>query len=162
MNAAFIVLPETHRFRGVLIDTGLLLLMAAGELAPNRIPQLPRLHGFSFEHYRRLRDYIRHFRSRVTTPHILAEVSNLTRQWPEPVRSQAFGHFAASWSLLRERHTPARCAIGDSAFLSLGLTDAGILQIASQRLLVLTIDRDLTGALAQRRIGVVNWGDFGR
>lgn len=160
MNAVATALPGPHRFRGVLVDTGLMLLVAAGELAPNRIPQLPRLRGFSLEHYTRLRDYIRLFRLRITTPHILAEVSNLARQWPEPIRSQAFEHFAASWGLLQERHAAARYAVGDSAFSSLGLTDVGILQIARQRLMVLTIDRDLTGMLNQRGIHVINWWDL--
>lgn len=160
MTQRLLALPDPREFRGALVDTNLLLLLAAGELVPERIAQLPRLEGFLPEHHRALNDYVRRFRRRVTTPHVLTEVSNLARQWPEPLRSDAFGHFASQWKTLRERHSPAAKLAGDRAFVALGLADIGILHAAANRLLVLTMDRDLTGELTARRIASINWRDF--
>lgn len=160
MTQRYLALPEPRKFRGALVDTNLLLLLAAGELAPEQIMQLPRLKGFLLQHHQALSAYLQRFRRRVTTPHVLTEVSNLARQWPEPVRSGAFRHFASQWKTLRERHSPAVSLAGDRAFVALGLTDTGILQAAANRLLVLTMDRDLTGELAARRIASIHWHDF--
>lgn len=79
----------------------------------------------------------------VTTPHILSEVSNLTRQTHEPLKSNLSLLLREMCQLVDERYVESSSITRSACFHRLGLTDAAIVGLCGDGLLVLTDDLDL-------------------
>lgn len=67
---------KQYRRKGIIVDTNLLLLALIG--GTSSIGEFKRTRGYSDEDYQLLLKVIDQFETLVSTPHILAEVSNLT------------------------------------------------------------------------------------
>lgn len=66
-----------HRRDGILIDANLLLLLAVGRHDPALIASYKHTRSYSADDYSILEQFISLFRTVITTPHIMTEVSNL-------------------------------------------------------------------------------------
>lgn len=151
--------PDFTRYFGgeVLVDTNILLLYIVGLLDPKVIPQFKRTKIFTEEDFATLNYVLGKFRAVLTTPNILTEVSNLGGQLTEPLRSRFFTTLAHAISLFTEQHVASRRASQVDRFTICGLTDATILEAASQNILVITDDFRLAGFLGGRGAVVLNF-----
>jgi hypothetical protein len=66
-----------HRGNGLLVDTNLLLLYLVGKTNPDRIRNFKRTSRYTVEDFELLDEIMGQFKTLVTTPHILTELSNL-------------------------------------------------------------------------------------
>jgi rRNA-processing protein FCF1 len=151
-------LISRHRQRGILVDTNLLLLYFIGLFNPSHIQRFKRTNQFTPEDHNTLARVLEPFKGKVmTTPNVLTEVSNLSGQLGEPMRSAYFEMFSRWLCLLDERYTASSLSAQAEHFVSLGLTDAGILGLATSGLLVLTEDFRLAQRLQKIGADVINF-----
>lgn len=148
---------NAYRNKGLLVDTNLLLLFFVGLRSQRIIQQFKRTDKYSPEDFDCLKDVIDQFKQVVTTPSILTEVSNLLGQLAGGYRFSAFQAFSLGIQQFQEKFTPSRELIQESCFPKFGLTDAGIVQSANGKFLVLTDDFPLAGYLGSRGIDVINF-----
>ena len=135
------VLIDRFAGKGILIDTNLLLLYVIGQFDPTILTReaFDRLAAYSLEDFRLLRNLIALFRSRVTTPHVLAEVSNWIGYLPRNQEIECLRRFFEFLNTFGELRMDS-FAIGQNAvFPFLGLTDAALASV-SQDYLVVTDD----------------------
>ena len=156
MNEYLDALIARYRSRGVLIDANLLILYLVGEFDPQQIPRFRRTRQYEEGDYRLLKAFLELFATKVTTPNILTEVSNLSRDMPDWLRGQFFESLRARFELLTEEYQPSPAGAAEPIFIRLGLTDAIITQIARQRYLVITDDFPLSNYLATIQTDVIN------
>ncbi len=150
-------LVEKHARRGVLVDSSLLIVLLIGRhnrLALTRFPHTKRYQPDEFDILDR---FVRLFDRIITTPHVLTEVSNLAGRLQAEAVCRFRRLFAQEVELYDERQCEARQLVRGDQFVRLGLTDAAIASIARDRLLVLTDDLALGGALQKVGIDVVNF-----
>ena len=147
------------RSRHLLIDTNLLLLFVVGSSEPSLIERHKRTCQFTVEDYELLRRVLSQFRSLVTTPNVLTEVSNLVDQSgahdPQPLQE----FLAAIVGKLEEQYVASRDGCGMEEFRRLGLADSTIIRLAQDKgdLAVLTDDIHLYLALQRRGLETVNF-----
>ena len=101
--------------------------------------------------------FLQLFRSIVTTPNILTEVSNLLGQIPGPRGTQVFQTFAQAAKIIPEQYVRSSAAAETAAFVRFGLTDAVIARMAAGEVLVLTDDFRLSQYLERSRLPVLNF-----
>jgi rRNA-processing protein FCF1 len=151
-------LMEIYRHKGILIDTNILLLWFVGSVNRQRISKFNRTQQFTAEDYDILLRLLGYFSPKImTTPNILTEVNSLANQLGEPERSQCFENLAEAAVNLNEHYLESSIIVKISSFNRFGLTDCSILELASDRYLVLTDDFKLTSHLQSVGINVINF-----
>lgn len=140
----------------VLLDTNLQVLEVVGNVRPDWIGKHGRTDHFSIAHYETLARLLGRSRSRITTPHILAETSGLLNLNSRGYANQYREEFARQIKLLHEKYVEAVSIVENPAFESFGLTDVGMLCLDVPDLVVISVDRDLCTQLAIRRIEAIN------
>jgi hypothetical protein len=117
-----------------------------------------RLERFTQKDYDLLIGFLEHFDRLVTSPSILAEISNLS---PDPSHDARwrpyFTVLAKQIQELDERFVLATQIVNNAHFTRLGITDAGIIECARDELLVLTDDLTLFSFLKHEQIDVINF-----
>ncbi len=146
---------EKYRSKGALIDTNLMVLIAVGSYRIDRIATFKRTIQYTSEDYQLMMRIMIHFERRITTPHILTEVDNLTRQLPEAEHQALAQTMARLIANLFEIHIPATDAIQTRNYPRVGLTDCVTIS-ASNEVLTITDDFQLSGLLSQLGRDVVN------
>ncbi len=127
----------------VVLDANLLVLLVVGMASPSYIARHRRLREYTAEDFLLLKAMLGPVRRVVVTPNVLTEASNLLRQTPEPIRSEAGEVFRRLIAGLDETYIPSRTAIGRDEFMALGLADAASLETNSTENTLLTVDFDL-------------------
>jgi len=151
-------LLSVYRRKGILVDSGLLLLLFVGLCDPGRIQSFKRTKMFTESDFDLLQRILSQFDLLVTTPNILTEVSNLLGQLPDNLREQYYAYFAATLEgLVSEHYIPSKRLVLQSRFPRLGLTDTGIIEQARDRHLVLTSDLPLYNHLCDLGVDVINF-----
>jgi hypothetical protein len=148
-----------YRNKGLLVDTGLLLLLLVGALDRDRIERFKRTNAFTAGDYDLLLKIVALFKKVATTPNILTEVSDLLAQLPEeilPAYYKVFTH-AVNASEMEEEYTPSRGLAAQSYFTKLGLTDSSIIGTCKGKYLVLTVDLPLFHYLRNSDIDAINF-----
>lgn len=151
-----------YKRKGVLIDSNVLLLYFVGMYDPQRIPKFKRTMSFAIEDFYTLLGLFRYFSKVVTTPNILTEVSNLANQLADNLKSAFYLKFAHQLTSLEEHYIGSATLSATPHFPKLGLTDAGILDLAQGQYLVLTDDFRLVGQLEKQGIDVINFNHLRR
>lgn len=158
MNDYISSLLQKYKRRGVLVDTNILLVYFIGIHDPKTIPKFKRTCTFSIEDYETIVSLFEFFEMRVTTSHILTEISNFIGQLPEKSASDCFNIFTKALDVLDERQLSAqKVAANNSVFRKFGLTDTGIALLAKGEYLVLTDDLRISHYLANAGIDVLNF-----
>jgi rRNA-processing protein FCF1 len=149
------------------VDTNLLLLFFVGIFDARYISRYIRTTTYNEADFVVLAQVLQTFRRIIVTPHILTEVSNLSRDID---RGRRYEFFLLLESLLNapsgqfvidERHRPAKLISTESEFPLLGLTDAAIIhRAAHRRNLVLTDDGPLGEYLERRGIDFIGFDDL--
>lgn len=141
----------------MLIDSNLLLLLFVGSFERGLIGRFKRLNAFAVDDYDLLVAVLGRLGRIATTPNILTEVSNLSGELKDRVRSSYYESFASRLSLLSERYVESAQVAQTPIFRALGITDAGIILIASEGILVLTEDLTLCQHLWGSGIDALNF-----
>ncbi|WPL18899.1 hypothetical protein Thiowin_03990 [Thiorhodovibrio winogradskyi] len=150
--------PLISRRKGVLIDANLLTVLIVGRLGSGEVEAFKRTRNFTTQDYEQINELVGLFGSKCMTPHVLAEVSNLL-DWLEPKRKQyAFSHLAEFAQAQREIFPPAAEIVATPIYFKLGITDAGLFQVAQQQpLVLLTADLPLYHYAAGRKLEAINF-----
>jgi rRNA-processing protein FCF1 len=150
-------LVSRYKNKGLLVDTNLLLLYFVGAYDPDRIPKFKRTMAFTVDEFWLLASFLDAFEKLVTTPNVLTEVSNLSGQLAENLRSPFYSEFASRIPLLEEHYIPSASVSSLVHFNKFGLTDSGVVQLVKDNYLVLTDDLSLVGYLHNRGIDAINF-----
>jgi hypothetical protein len=141
----------------VLVDSNVLLLYLIGKCDTRIIARFTRTQKYTVEDFELLSKILdRIFKKVVTTPNILTEVSNLATKLSESERRAFFAKMQTYIAVLDERYVSSRSASGDHNYLGLGLTDAAVLTLCPEAL-VLTDDLPLYSVIAKRGRDVLNF-----
>ncbi len=151
-----------YKRKGVLVDSNVLLLYFVGMYDPQRIPKFKRTIMFAVEDFYTLLSLFRYFSKVVTTPNILTEVSNLANPLANDLTSTFYKQFAHQITVLEEHYIKSAKLSPMPQLAKLGLTDAGILDLAQGQYLVLTDDFRLVGHLEKQGIDVINFNHLRR
>ncbi|HEX5504343.1 MAG TPA: hypothetical protein VFW96_17085 [Thermomicrobiales bacterium] len=158
-------LIRQHQRAGIIVDTNLLLLLLVGGLDRALIARFKRTRAlFIADDYPAVAAVVDSFQRVLTTPHILAEVSNFVGNAPEDWRRGLYTVLAnalappnSAIALLDERYTRGAELVRDHAFSLFGLTDAGIGHLARDRYLVFTVDAPLADYLGRIGVAALNY-----
>lgn len=153
-------LISRYRNRGVLVDTNLLMLLLVGAYDRDQVERTRRIRDkFRAEDFDILAAVLGQFETRVTTPHILTETSNLlAQQLSGYVKKEVFAIFARLVSTdWHERREASSTLVNVTAFSWLGLTDIAIADAARDSYLVLTEDALLANHLGRLQVDVLNF-----
>ena len=150
-------LAQRYKQMGIFVDTNILLLYFIGAFDQNLIPKFKRTRQFIVEDHTILVRILDFFDKVVTTPNILTEVSNLSGQLGEPVRSEYFKKLSSDITLLEEEYVASQ-DVGDmQEFVRFGLTDAGVIYLTRGKYLVLTDDFRLSQYLQSTGVDTINF-----
>ena len=128
---------------GLFIDSNLLLLLVVGRSSRDIIAKHKRLRQYTARDYDILLDLLADVDQVLVTPHTLAEASNLLAQHGEPERSRLFDQLRHLIHESKEVIVTGTDASSHNAFKRLGLTDAALLNVATNETPLLTVDLDL-------------------
>lgn len=149
-----------YRNSGVLVDSNLLLLYLVGAYDPRQLGRHSRTEQFAPEDFDLLLAFLQQFERIVTTPHVLAETSNLMGQLTGRVRAGCFALLAEIVARMHEHHTPATTIVVNPAFAQFGVADTAIYDASPSTYLVLTDDLPLSGYLRNRGVDVLNFNNI--
>lgn len=153
-------LISRYRNRGILVDTNLLMLLLVGAYDRDQVERTGRIRDrFRAEDFDILVAVLDQFDTRVTTPHILTETSNLlAQQLSGYVKDGVFSIFAVLVSTdWHEKRETSSVLVNVPAFSWLGLTDVAISDAARDSYLVLTDDAPLANHLGRLQVDVLNF-----
>ena len=138
-----------------MIDTNLLLLLMVGQTDQAAISRFGRTEDFKDEDFDNVTQIAEFFAARKglsTTPHVLAEVSNLLG------RRELFRATLARFvGRVEERWEPAERLVQNKLFRAIGPADIGLLAIACQQHCVLTRDGGLAARIGLAGGAVINY-----
>lgn len=145
---------------GILLDTNLLVLWVIGSVDPAGIETNRRTRSYTHNDFLLLGELLRLRQGPIlTTPHILAETSNLVADALKGgLRAQAMNLLGQLiLAELDERHIPGRQIVQGPMFLDLGLTDSAILELKALSCSVLTSDAPLYARLSAAGVAAFNF-----
>lgn len=141
----------------LLLDSNLLLLLVVGTADRGRVERFKRTSMYRASDFDMLAQIVDQMGGLVTTPHVLAEVSNLAGQLSGNVRDRVFSVLRTLIIEILEERTPAgRELVEDPVFTRLGLTDSAILGVADG-ITVLSDDVALSMELQNRGVSAYNF-----
>jgi len=145
-----------HRGTGLLVDTNLFLLYLVGKANPDRISNFKRTSRYTIEDFELLDRIMAQFKTLITTPHVLTELSNLgDLQGEERLGFRSW--FVQTIEQATEYRDESRLVVKDPSFDRLGLTDAAIAALGRHSYLFLTDDLDLYVTLLKRGVDAINF-----
>lgn len=129
--------------RGFFIDANLLVLLVVGSVSREAIGRHRRLTVFTSDDYEILINLIHRVERVFVTPNTLTETSNLLGFHREPERSRFFEQLRLIIEETEEVIVASVDASRNDSFTRLGLTDATLLEVATQETPVVTVDLGL-------------------
>mgnify|MGYP000992917730 CR=1 FL=1 len=149
---------------GILIDTNLLLLWVVGACDRGLVGRHKRLHGrYDADDFDLLAGLLGRYAAVCLTPGTLAECSNLLRQTDPHNRRRLMTQLAQLVTASPERHLAAARVVDTPAFISLGVADATLAELASAAMPLLTDDLQLyLAVLARTPDAAVNFSQLRR
>lgn len=150
-----------HRDHGIFLDTNVLLLFIFALYQPSKIGS-KRLSKYSKEDGELLIQYVQKFSRILTTPHVLAETSNLARQISKDKQSKELAETLYPLFFHDTQNSFVKLNIDEilvnvDLFGKLGLTDSCIAALAQEKQLLLTDDLDLYLATNSNGGDVINF-----
>jgi predicted nucleic acid-binding protein len=138
----------------LLLDTNVLMLLLIGRWDRASIPTFRRTSTFTPADFDLLERTLSRYPRRVTTPAVLAEVSNLMGN---AFHEKVAGTVVQVCGTFIERWVPKDQVFADEEFARLGFADASILAAADADTVVLTEDVHLYLAALRRGFLAVNF-----
>lgn len=140
---------STGQYRGIFIDSNLLVLLVVGSLDKQLIARHRRLSAFTPEDFDILADLMTQVEVVFATPNTLTEASNLIAQHREPQRRDLLGELQRAIETTIEIIVPSAEASLREEFIGLGLADAALLTVVNSDRPLLTDDLQLYLAALQ-------------
>jgi len=157
LNEYASLLVQRHGRAAIFVDTNILLLLVIGTYDRQLITRFKRTMVYAPEDYDLAVRFVGSFGRVVTTPSVLAEVSNLAGQLGSHLRAACFEVFARYIQVLDEREIASATISQTPEFTRFGLTDAAILQISGGSMIVLTDDLRLSVHMEQQCLPVLDF-----
>ena len=159
MNDTYIEhLLKEYKNKGVIIDSGLLLLYFIGKYDVGRIKTFKRTEKYSEEEFLIISNLILgHFSKILTTPNILTEISNLSGQLSKEIKLKFYETFKKEITILHEKFLKSKTLCKNKNISTFGLTDISIKILANKKYLIITDDLPFVNFLQNERIPVINW-----
>lgn len=155
MNSYLAELIRKYRKKGILLDTNILLLYLVGTFDQRILRTFKRTALFSENDFIILLKLLEVFEVKVTTPHILTEVSNLFGN-----RYDLNYSLQAYITIVREIFTAGEKIGKNENFVEFGMADTAILEISKDSYLVLTDDKRFYGLLINNRIDAITFDEL--
>ena len=153
MNSHLLALVQKYKFKGLLIDTNVALLYLVGSFDPSLIRNHSRTAKYTEDDFDRVSRFVESFPERITTPHVLTEISNLLGR-SEGIHAIFVEYIKRAKELYSDLE--ASSLAESKAFISYGLTDSAIFETARNKYLVVTDDGPLYGFLAGLNVDAVS------
>jgi len=152
------MLLDKYKAKGLLIDSNLLLLFLVGTFDLRLVGdgKFNKLSKYTEQDYLLLLRLRSVFKTAVTTPHVLTEVSNLACDLPEVTKMRCLGQFCQTFDAMEELAMPSFEVARRAEFTFLGLTDAAIAQV-SDRFLIVSDDARFVGRLNANGMDALNF-----
>ena len=148
---------ERYKAKGVLIDTNLMVLIAVGTYNQLRVGTFKRTIEYTLDDLEMMLRIIAYFDRHFTTPNILTEVDNLTRQLPEAEHGGLAAAFAQLVSRQFEIYVQSQQTVQHATYARLGLADwATAMAAAGQNALIITDDLRLSNMLSSLGMDAIN------
>lgn len=141
---------------GVFFDTNLMIVLVIGSYDISRLTTFKRTLAFGPPEFRLLMALANRCERRLTTPNILTEVDNLSRQMPSGEHAAVSQHFAKLVSEMFEIYEESQSHLGGELHGKLGLTDAVLIEQAESHLVV-TADFPLANRIEAMGRNVINF-----
>lgn len=141
----------------VLIDTNLMLLLIVGLHDKSIIGVHKRTKDFTPDDYDLLVSQIDGFNTVWVTSHCLAEVSNLLKQTHKEQGAKLLSCLSLFCGNARESRMAKESIFENDAYLSLGVSDTGLVQKSKRVSCVYTVDFDLYITISNIGRKVVNF-----
>ena len=145
--------------RTAALDTNVLLLKLVAETDRSLLGTFKRVNLFTLGDVPKLASLLEQYQELVTTPHVLAEVSNFLDQAPAHRRADLIRSFSTFIQNSRGAFERAKQLVTASDFESLGITDTALLSLSSN-LTVVTTDYELWGRIVRVGGNCVNFNHF--
>jgi hypothetical protein len=149
---------ERFRPKGLLVDTNLLLVYAIGKYDVDILERqtFDRVAAYTREDFDLLTRLMSIFTKRVTTPHVLTEVSNWIGQLRQQQKQDCWRIFPQTFSDIIEQQFDSLDLSKEDHFSFLGLTDTALARIANE-FLILTDDARFIGHMNNLRLDALNF-----
>lgn len=144
--------------KGLLIDANLLTVLIVGALGTGEVAQFKRTRAFIDDDALGLDQLIQQFGWVGTTPHIMAETSNLLDWLDDSRRARAFDYLARFVQSASEISVSSTEIVQTPVYLRLGITDAALcIAVKRHPLVLLTRDLPLYQYASQLRLEAINF-----
>jgi hypothetical protein len=144
---------------GLLLDTNLFVLLVIGMIDRKEVSKNKRTSAYTQEDFDILLRFIGRFSKIVVTPHIMAETSNLVDVFNKKLKSAPFLIIKnlLEKGTFNEINIPSIEIINSSGFLQYGLTDSGLVEVASNKFLILTDDLKVANYAYSKSADIINF-----
>ncbi len=142
-----------YRQKGIFVDTNILVLYIVGTVNPAYIKRFNR-GGSDFDEndFILVSEFIDSFETKVTSPQILSEVSNLLDEKPD------FCIGLKNYiELSKEKYITSQDLANSHSFLKFGLADSSIVEVSTETYLIFTAERPLFGYLCNKGIDAISF-----
>jgi len=147
----------------IVVDTNLLLLLLIGATDKNYIETFKRTSMFTKNDFIFLFEILKRYDNIITTPNILTEVDNFTKNIKIPnYRNKAIYYFSKwlSCGFIEEEFIETKILCNDNCFMYFGLADASIAKISREKIGVITKDKRLYDELIYHNIPAINFNSY--
>jgi predicted nucleic acid-binding protein len=146
------------KHKGILLDTNLLTALLVGSLGQGEVERFKRTCQFSSKDAAELTAIVKDFGWIYTTPHVIAETSNLLDWLDSGRKDKASRLLAAYVHAAKEVHVEATEIVKTPVYSKLGITDAGLVMLAKQEsCTVFTADLPLYHYASNLGVEIVNF-----
>ncbi len=141
-----------YKNQGVFVDSEILLLYIVGSKDPRLVRKFGRTANFDENDFNPVSEFIESFNLKITSPHILTEVSDLLGE------SNDFHTILEVYiNTSEEKNLSSREVAKCDSFLKFGLADSAIVEISQNSHLVFTADNRFYGYLTNSGIDAVSF-----
>ncbi|GEM_PF-3233923 len=146
---------------GVLLDTSLLLVVCIGIYDVNLVEKFKKTAAFTIDDFILLKNIISKYSPLYVSPHILAELSNLSKMLPS---KNMIRYFNSIEELLKKQFEIYICKdeiLKEVILPEIGFADTSIFKIGLKKdCVIFTTDWKLTSILRSRNLAVVNYNEI--
>lgn len=146
---------------GIAVDSGLLILLIVGRYDTRFIANYKVTASFDEADFNLLANFVKHFRTIVISPHILAELSNHSFKIPQRILGPYLDVFIELAKLFEERLQTKDLILAHPCFKQLGVTDTGlIISCTEGPYFLLTIDHALRGLAEKYGVEAMHFNEL--
>lgn len=152
-------LIRKYKSSGLLLDTNLFVLLVIGMIDKKGVTNNKRTSAYTQDDFEILLNFISQFSKIIVTPHIMAETSNLVDVFNKKLKAAPF---LIIKNLIEQQNfneidIPSIEIINSPGFFQYGLTDSGLVEVASNKYLILTDDLKVANYAYARSADIINF-----